>query len=950
MFYHLTKRHFSKTIYGLVTLVLVLGISWAGSQASHTQGNASAGAAASQGANLPGPSAPNGVAAPITTGSEAKAPVGVPGHTTVGHSAKNDVSIPLRDMKPLPLTKGKMEAPENPVTPNFSIGAEGKDPVVQNWLAAPLMPAPIMNFNGLGNRNGVYPPDTNGEVGPNHFVQMANLSLQIFNKSGASVYGPVNGNQIWSGFGGPCEANNSGDPIVLYDQLADRWLVSQFTSSNPYGECIAISTTPDPTGSYYRYWFQLSTSVFYDYPHLGMWPDAYYMSANKFNGGSGSAAIAFNRSLMLQGQPAATYIEKSLTSYNIMPSDLDGSTPPPAGEPNFFATFSGSSTLTLYKFHVDWSVPANSTFTSRNLTTATFDSNMCGGGRSCIPQPSTTVGLDAIADRFMFRLAYRNFGDHESLVINHTVDTNGADHAGIRWYEIRSPNGSTPSIFQQSTYSPDADHRWMGSVAMDHLGDMALGFSVSNGATVFPSIRYTGRLVSDPVSTLPQGETTLIAGSGSQTGTGSRWGDYSDITIDPVDDCTFWYTTEYMPSTGGAPWQTRIGSFKFPSCTAGPTFTPTASPTRTSSPTVTRTPTITPTRTSTPTFTTTSTPTRTDTPATTDAYAYLVPAGPMTVQVGTKFTLDMRVNAGSSSINATQNYMTYNNSIIQLVDTAQAGCVLTSVVTADNVVFDATLQNETCNGPGNCTFRGVAIGPGSFAFASGALGNPAATGDFHVAQTAWCGVAAGDSIIHWQFAPPAPLERDTEIVEQNGNLVSNPALYTDYVIHVVAPSPTPNAAQLQGHVTIQGRPAQPNALQSVPVTFTLRLASGGPESDYSTTTDASGNFTVTAPAAGNYNWRVKNPQTMANSGSVSVSSGFTTQEMGLLRAGDANNDNCVSVQDVGILKNTFGKSQGDPGYDARADFNGDNAVTTVDFNLMKGNFGQCGASPISPTP
>jgi hypothetical protein len=918
---------------------------------------------------------------------------------------KHDLSPPLRDITPLPPMKGQAEAPENPAVKDLAAGAVGKDPVVQNWMSPLAMPAAILNFDTLGNLNGVYPPDTNGDVGPNHYVQWINLSLQMWNKSGVSVYGPANGNTIFSGFGGPCQTTNSGDPVVLYDPMADRWLLSQFTSSSPYGECIAISQTADPTGAYYRYFFQLSTTVFYDYPHLGVWPDGYYMSANRFNAASGSAALVFDRARMLQGL-SATYQEFDPAVSTLMPSDMDGLTPPPAGSPNYFVRYSGSNTLVLYKYHVDWTTPANSTFTSTNLTTATFDSNMCGGARNCIPQPGTAVRLDAIADRVMFRFAYRNFGDHESLVINHTVDADGTDHAGIRWYEIRSPN-SSPSIFQQGTYAPDSDHRWMGSIAMDRQGNMALGFSVSNGTSIFPSIRYTGRLASDPLGTMAQGEATLVSGSGSQTGSASRWGDYSDMTVDPSDDCTFWYTTEYMPTTGTASWQTRVGSFKFPGCTAGPTFTPTSTPTigsftptptitrtptRTSTPTITltrtttRTRTITPTPTitntptrtftptntftpsntatatntptntstftNTPTFTATATPTMTDTPAPLNAFARFEPNGAVSVAVGDRLDLDLWVNAGTNSASASQNYLTFTNDLIQMVNPGQPGCVVTSVVLADTAMFDAVLQNETCNGPGNCVFRGVSIGPGSFAFASGALNNPPGTGDFRIAHTAWCAIAPGDAVLHWQFYPIDPIERDTTVIDINGNPVANPALFSDYTVHIVAVQPTPTStpvsAQIRGHVTIQGRPAQPNALQSVPVTFTLRLTSGGPDTNYSTTTDASGYFTVTAPTAGTYNFRVKNPQTMANGGSATLAVGVTTQEMGLLLMGDANNDNCVSVQDVAILRNTFGKSQGQPGYDPRADFTGDNVVGLADFNLMKNNFGQCGAAPIGP--
>jgi hypothetical protein len=340
---------------------------------------------------------------------------------------------------------------------------------------------------------------------------------------------------------------------------------------------VAVSRSPDPTGAYNRYFFQFSQTQFYDYPHLGVWPDGYYLTANRFQGNfQGSSSIVLERSAMLNGLPAR--YQEAQTGYGSpLPSDLDGANLPPAGSPNYFANL-GGTTLNLWKFHVDWANPANSTYTGPTSLPVAAYNQLCPGTRSCVPQPNTTVGLDGLGDRLMYRLAYRNFGDHESLVVNHAVNL-GTGQAAVRWYEVRNPG--TPTLYQQGTYAPDATNRWMGSVAMDRDGNMALGYSVSS-SSVFPSIRYTGRLAGDPLGQMPQGEATLINGSGSQTGTASRWGDYAMMAVDPVDDCTFWFTSEYMPTTGGAPWQTRIGSFKFPSCGGtAPTATPTLAPTNT---------------------------------------------------------------------------------------------------------------------------------------------------------------------------------------------------------------------------------------------------------------------------------------------------------------------------------------------------------------------------------
>ena len=507
----------------------------------------------------------------------------------VVHPVKNDVSRELRNIKPIPPSPGAevreiplhpLDKPKGPKAP--LIEDRIMDPVVQDWPVEVTMPSTIRNFEGVSNVNGVLPPDTNGDVGPNHYIQMVNLSFAIWDKSGNLLYGPANNNTLWSGFGGLCETGNYGDPIVLYDHLADRWIMSQFALNfyTDFHQCIAVSQTGDPTGAWYRYDFLISNSKMNDYPKIGVWPDGYYMAVNQFTniGWGGQGVVAFERDKMLLGLPAQmVYFDLYALDSNLggmLPSDLDGAALPPVNSPNYFVQFDDNAwgyspdQLQIWEFHVDWATPANSTFTGPALlATAPFDSNMCGYNRNCIPQPGTARRVDALSDRLMYRLQYRNFGTHESLVTNHTVDV-GADHAGIRWYEIQDPGG-VPSIYQQGTYSPDANHRWMGSAAMDSAGNMALGFSASS-STLFPSIRYTGRLAGDPPGTMPQGEAVLRAGGGSQTHSASRWGDYSMMAVDPTDDCTFWYTTEYYSVTSSANWRTRIGSFMFPSCTGDP--------------------------------------------------------------------------------------------------------------------------------------------------------------------------------------------------------------------------------------------------------------------------------------------------------------------------------------------------------------------------------------------
>ncbi|MBF6613661.1 MAG: hypothetical protein IVW55_11095 [Chloroflexi bacterium] len=552
--------------------------------------------------------------APASNGVSTSAdPVSAGSSIMVGRSYANDISRPLREITPVVPKEGEREEEnENPPIriPGFK---DETDSVVQRTFGSlngvTTIPAPNGTYEGIdypGVSCNCAPPDTNGEAGLTEYVQMVNEGVQVFDKStGASLYGPLSISSFWSGFGGVCETGGAGDPVVLYDQLANRWVISQFAGGSTItDECIAVSTTSDATGSYYRYGFHLGSN-FFDYPHLGVWPDGYYASFNVFNSAGtsylGPQPVAFDRATMLSGQSATFQTTSPLGSGSapFLPADLDGSTPPPTGAPNHYAEF--GNPLKLFNFHVDWGTPANSTFLNyASLAVAGF-TQLCSTGRNCIPQPGTSTKLDGIGDRLMFRAAYRNFGDHESMVLNHSVNV-GSGQAGVRWYELRSLN-STPTVYQQGSYAPDATNRWMGSAAMDSAGDIAVGYSASS-SSVYPSLRYAGRLSSDPLGQLPQGEATMFAGLGSQASTGNRWGDYSDMTVDPADDCTFWYTNEYYPS--GATqynWRTRFGSFKFPGCGGAPQPTPTntavVSVTNTPLPVATNTP-IPPTATATP--------------------------------------------------------------------------------------------------------------------------------------------------------------------------------------------------------------------------------------------------------------------------------------------------------------------------------------------------------------
>jgi hypothetical protein len=505
------------------------------------------------------------------------------GKAEVKKEARHDVSPPLRDIHPAPLESGPPHEhmPLHPMTRKAPTVLQ-QDPVVQATVGPSVATTNGLNLAGVGidfvGPQGSYsvvtaPPDTNGAAGVTQYVQWVNTSFAVFDKStGSPVYGPAAGNTLWTGFGGACESDNDGDITVKFDRAAGRWIFSQLAIAHgpPYYQCVAVSTGIDATGSYNRYAFSFPSLN--DYPKLGIWSDAYYFSFNMFQGNTflGANACAADRNQMITGGPATMQCFSLDPSFNaVLPSDLDGITPPAAGSPNFFVGIA-PGLLNVWKLHADFANPANSTFTGPgNITVAPYN-EACNGGGTCVPQSGTKQQLDSLGDRLMYRLAYRNFGDHEALVVNHSV-TSGSS-VGVRWYEVRDPNGAQ-TLYQQGTFAPDTSFRWMGSIAMDKAGNIAMGYSVSSGS-MHPAIRYTGRAPSDPLGTM-QAETSIKEGTGSQTAVLgifplSRWGDYTSMAIDPTDDCTFWYTNEYLQANGAFNWSTRIASFSFPSCAAAP--------------------------------------------------------------------------------------------------------------------------------------------------------------------------------------------------------------------------------------------------------------------------------------------------------------------------------------------------------------------------------------------
>lgn len=528
-------------------------------------------------------------------------------------AAASDVSAPLRTLATARHSASTTSAvrelrPDR--GPSISPNGHQADGALQSSPAvAATIPATGANFEGLSNQDNfnifgfrVNPPDPSGDVGPNHYVEMVNLTFAIYSKSGALLLGPADTGTLWTGFAVPDCSDPSGDPIVVYDQLADRWILSQFTTrftaqpeNDVFYNCVAISTTGDPTGTYYRYAFTTGHN-FPDYPKYGVWTDSYVITTREFGPTIeyGIGVYGLEKNKMINGQPARAvsfFIDGNdpallpLIGDGLLPADIDGKQKPMIdakiplvgtqddGGP-YGATFDA---LNIWDFAVKWrSTPTATLALNSQLPVAAFDSIFpCAPtSRDCLPQPGVTdpsryLDILSYRQRPTWRLAYRNFKSQETLVTNQSVEA-APGVAGVRWYEIRRAGG-TYSVYQQGTFAPgDGVHRWMGSIAQDKKGDMGLGYSVVNGTDVFPGIRYTGRLAADPLGQMTLGEGVVINGSGVQRTTNSRWGDYTSMNIDPVDDCTFWYVNEYYTAAGQASspagWQTRIASFKLPGC------------------------------------------------------------------------------------------------------------------------------------------------------------------------------------------------------------------------------------------------------------------------------------------------------------------------------------------------------------------------------------------------
>lgn len=488
-----------------------------------------------------------------------------PGEVYSSQCVKFSISRPLREIaeeqKNMP-PKARLKKEGNNErkawfkTNPDALPADDIDPIWQKDNYPREISNPIKNFAGLG---GGTPPDPSGAAGPNHYVQAVNVAFKVFNKSGSTVMSELDLSSLWPG------SKNDGDPIVLYDKYADRWFISQFqTGSNSI--LIAISTSPDPTGTYYQYTFVPNTNDFPDYPKFSIWSDGYYMSSN-FNT---PRTIVYEREKMLLGDQSAKMLVKSMPGfpkpgfYCPLPSDADGQLPP-FGTPCYFFTFeddgwsSGTTDqIRIYKMTTNWSNSSASVVLATTLPVAAFNAVFSSTGSwENIPQKGTTQKLDAIAGVFNYRAQYRKWTGYNTVVLCHAVNVDGNGLSGIRWYELRQDDSTKVwSVYQQGTYAPDNINRWLGSIAMDDNGNIGMGYSVS-GSSLFAGLRYTGRLKTDTLGKMTYPDKTAVTGSSSQSFS-ERYGDYSHTSLDP-DGITFWHTGEYLAS---GTTKTRIFSFQ----------------------------------------------------------------------------------------------------------------------------------------------------------------------------------------------------------------------------------------------------------------------------------------------------------------------------------------------------------------------------------------------------
>ena len=526
-------------------------------------------------------------------------------NAVVNEAVQFDVSEPLNEMAQAPAQAGVRVVVHPMLQPKLNklkAAAPGPSALARYAAAGPLISASVgLGFEGVGQVGGpldcpsvahitVVPPDTNAAVGDTQVVEWVNDCYAVFNKStGALIAGPFAGNRFWKDFGAPCGNNNDGDPIIQWDKTHHRWLASQNVFNGPpFYTCVAVSKTADATGGYFRYAF-LQQPGFPDYPKWGLTPGAYYQTQNVFdlntNAFLGVNVCAYQTSAMLTGIRNAEQVcifdnsNGTVFDDSMLPADEDSTTSASSnpGEvllgaiDNFFP---GGPTVYEYVFKVDFLQPGNSTLAGVNgsmpILVPRYDLAFCGSQPNittfCVPQPaSKSELLDTLGDRLMYRLARFDDGVTQHFLVNHSVNDTTA--VAARWYEFRAAEGSTSLSLYQSGQTPDDGHyRWMGSVAMDQKGDIAIGYSRSSAALRDqPSIYYAGQTAGDPLGTT-ETENLIKQGHGSQFNSFDRWGDYTSMALDGADSCTFWYANEYYPKAGSFVWDTWLASLKFPHC------------------------------------------------------------------------------------------------------------------------------------------------------------------------------------------------------------------------------------------------------------------------------------------------------------------------------------------------------------------------------------------------
>jgi hypothetical protein len=498
--------------------------------------------------------------------------------TIVTYPSGFAVSQPVRE---LPIDEALFageaihEPGPGPLRSKAAVGPwQQEDPVLQKQVLPQVAATQGIDFDGIPSP-GYVPSDSNLAVGPNDIVEVVNVQFAVYNKSGATLAGPTNILTLFAPLGGDC-AKTFGDPVVLYDRPADRWVISFIGSpdGSNAAECVAVSKTNDPTGAYYLYGYYYGANL-NDYPKLSTWAtasnSAYLATYNIFQYRSnfiGADLCGFDRTKMLAGDPSAAQLCQMSPSdeFGYLPSDIDGPTTPTDGTPGLFLTWQNNNPGQLYLRKLTLNFAAGTATLSSPTTISVANTSLaCGNGGQCVPQAGTTQTLDTLGDRLMYRFAIRHFADHDRAVVNHAV-ANGSQVA-VRWYELYDPAGSV-TVNQQGTFAPDSTYRWMASLAEDKNADIGLGYSASS-SSIHPAIRFTGRVPSDPSGTM-ETETTILQGAGSQVGSYAyRWGDYTAMQVDPSDDCTFWYVDQYQSVTGTFDWHTNIASFAFNDCGGG---------------------------------------------------------------------------------------------------------------------------------------------------------------------------------------------------------------------------------------------------------------------------------------------------------------------------------------------------------------------------------------------